>query len=387
MEEFTAEKIELLKNTNLKLNIYDNLTIERNRNLIVVYTPPKVGSTSLVSSLRLYLSTKYTIVHLHNEKILKLLFGIDGITINEIIRFNRLLGKNVYVFDIFRTPIEHKISVFFQDITDHFNNTEENINKYNVSKLIRRFNNIYCHLKKKDYYKDVYDIDFPVSFDFEKKYVKVEKENIKYIKLRLNDSFVWQNIIREILNEEVKIIKDYETEKKKIGEIYRIFMNEYKIPANYFEEEMQNLNYYMQEGEIEEYKEKWSLKRINENYEGYSSSEYKLYLEISAENNSIITIESEHYTDIGCPCNSCKRKREEIKDKIENGVENIDTKVEHNIAEIKRDMMSDYISKKKSIMSKVCEEVARNEMLKNEEKKKRKSAIIRNGMRSMVGMR
>ena len=386
MEEFTAEKIELLKNTNLKLNIYDNLTIERNRNLIVVYTPPKVGSTSLVSSLRLYLSTKYTIVHLHNEKILKLLFGIDGITINEIIRFNRLLGKNVYVFDIFRTPIEHKISVFFQDIKDHFNNTEENINKYNVSKLIRRFNNIYCHLKKKDYYKDVYDIDFPVSFDFEKKYVKVEKENIKYIKLRLNDSFVWQNIIREILNEEVKIIKDYETEKKKIGEIYRIFMNEYKIPANYFEEEMQNLNYYMQEGEIEEYKEKWSLKRINENYEGYSSSEYKLYLEISAENNSIITIESEHYMDIGCPCNSCKRKREEIKDKIENGVENIDTKVEHNIAEIKRDLMSDYISKKKSIMSKVCEEVVRNEMLKNEEKK-RKSAIIRNGMRSMVGMR
>ena len=41
------------------------------KNYIFIYTPPKVGSTSLVSSLRLALCHKYKIIHIHNDIMLE----------------------------------------------------------------------------------------------------------------------------------------------------------------------------------------------------------------------------------------------------------------------------------------------------------------------------
>ena len=132
---------------NKSLSISDDLNIEKNRNIIFVYCPPKVGSTSLVSSIRLYAANKFTVIHVHNEMMISILCGIKDITINEIIEYNRSLGKNVYVIDIYRSPIEQKISLYFEEIaTIHFNTTEEHINKMNPQCLINRFNNIFPYL-------------------------------------------------------------------------------------------------------------------------------------------------------------------------------------------------------------------------------------------------
>ena len=46
-----------MNEVNKKFNLGDDLNIEKNRNLIFIYCPPKVGSTSLVSSIRLYATT------------------------------------------------------------------------------------------------------------------------------------------------------------------------------------------------------------------------------------------------------------------------------------------------------------------------------------------
>jgi len=128
-------------------------------NVIFIYTPPKVGSTSLVSSIRISAANKYSVLHIHDEVMLNVLTGCSNISINEIIHYNKKIGKNVFVIDIYRTPIERKISEYFEKLScHHFNNTDENLNNYNIKKIINRFNKLFPHLASQDYFHSVYNI-------------------------------------------------------------------------------------------------------------------------------------------------------------------------------------------------------------------------------------
>ena len=144
------KKINEIKQANDKIfNSISNKTETKN-NIIFVYTPPKVGSTSLVSSLRISLSKTFSVIHIHDEIMLNFFTGIQNITINEIIQYNKYIGKNVYVIDIYRTQIERNISEFFEKLAcHHFNNTEENINNYEINKIMNRFNSIFPYLPYK----------------------------------------------------------------------------------------------------------------------------------------------------------------------------------------------------------------------------------------------
>lgn len=77
-------------------------------NYIFVYTPPKVGSTTLVTSLRVSLNKSYNTIHIHDEVMLSVLTGINNVRINDIINYLARKGKNVYVIDVYRTPVERK---------------------------------------------------------------------------------------------------------------------------------------------------------------------------------------------------------------------------------------------------------------------------------------
>ena len=200
---------EKMKDINARLGIQDDLTVEKNKKLIFVYCPPKVGSTTLVSSLRLSASNKLTILHLHNEIMLKVLYNITDVTINEIIQYNKQLGKKIYVIDIFRTPIEHKMSSLFENIdTFHFNTTVEYLKTYDIKKIISRFIKLFPHLAPSDHFKDKYGIVVPEKFDFERKYLLVEKDGVSYIKLRLKDSNSWVEILRKILHIDIFLVND-----------------------------------------------------------------------------------------------------------------------------------------------------------------------------------
>ena len=320
---------------NKKLNINDDLNIEKNKNLIFIYCPPKVGSTSLVSSIRLYTANKFTVIHLHNETMLNVLGNIKDITINKIIEYNKSLGKNVVVIDIYRSPIEQKISLYFEEIaTIHFNTTEEHINKMRVTNSIHRFNNIFPYIETGDHFKNVYNIgfDYTIPFDLNKKYILKEVNGIKYIKLRLKDSLVdWSRILKDILNIDIKIIKDYETENKAIKDAYIIFKQQYLIPNNLFEliKNDYALKYYYSEQERNEYINMWSAKNTN-SFTSYTVPEYNLYRSISNENIGYNVLQSNHYMDTGCTCRACNYKRTNIIQKINNGEQNTE-KIIHEV--------------------------------------------------------
>jgi hypothetical protein len=351
MSEIQNEKMKVI---NARLGIQDDLNIEKNRKLIFVYCPPKVGSTTLVSSLRLSASDKLTILHLHNEIMLKVLYNITDVTVNEIIQYNKQLGKKIYVIDIFRTPIEHKMSSLFENIdTFHFNTTVDCLKTYDIKKIITRFNNLFPHLAPSDHFKDKYDIVVPEKFDFERKYILVEKDGVNYIKLRLKDSNSWREILHSILGVDIFLVNDYETDSKTVKDVYTNFKNNYRIPQNLLEniKNSQSLSYYLNEEERNEYVQNWQNKSIDENHIPYTVDEYNLYNKVTLENHHMSEIQIDHYMDCGCVCVACERKRRFVFEKVKRG-ENTKERIIHE--ETKQQYITEKVNTiKNKVMSKI----------------------------------
>ena len=306
--------IENNENELISANTKLNITKDK---IIFIYTAPKVGSTGLVSSFRIFALNSYDMIHIHDDKMLEILGNITTISVNDIIEYNSRIGKKVYVIDIYRNPIERKISAFFEKISSyHFNNSEQNINRYNVNKVIKRFNNIFPHIANGDHFIDKYGINdlLPEVFPYNKKYLLIEKNNIKYIKLRLKDSDEWERILSLIFGQTICSIRDYQTENKIIKDLYRNFNETYHIPENYLNEIMQNkyFNYYYSDEEKQQYFNKWILK-IGPSNNPYNEEQFKIYEEISIENCRVDNIQVHHYIDDGCSCNACVIKRNRIK--------------------------------------------------------------------------
>jgi hypothetical protein len=299
-------------------------------NFIFIYTPPKVGSTTLVTSLRISLGNSYNIIHIHDDLMLNVLTGINNVSINDIINYISRRGKNVYVIDVYREPIERKMSEFFEKISCyHFNNNEENINNYKISRVTDRFNKLFPHLAKEEHYFDKYNIKHPIAFNFEKKYTLQVINGVQYVKLRLMDSKEWGRILSEILHSDIVIINDYRTDQKGFAELYSKFKNEYSLPFNYFEliKNCKYFNFYFSEEERNSYLEKWVNKLCNE-VVSYTKNEYNFYISICLENQFYGDIQPEHYLDSGCKCRCCSLKRKEIFFKAKRG-EIIKEKIRH----------------------------------------------------------
>jgi hypothetical protein len=323
------EKLKLLIRANELLHINNT---QHNR-LLFVYSAPKVGSTSIVSSLRLFGLEKVDTIHIHDEAMLQVLGHIKGITINELILFNKYLGKDVYVINIYRNPIERKISSFFEKIGSyHFNTTDQNVNKYNVEKVINRFNNIFPYIETSDHFIDKYNITIPECFNYQQKYLLVKENDITYISLRLKDSVYWGTILTNIFGFNIRIVKDYESTNKPIKDIYNLFKQNYKIPINFLDEiiNCKYLKYYYSSDELKEYYNEWNLKSTSLK-NSYTQDQYRVYQDITLENTCFDKIQLDHYMDEGCGCKACSLKRLEISSKIMRGIY-VNAKIIHNEA-------------------------------------------------------
>ena len=311
-------KIQKLNEANNLLNINRH---PQNNKLVFVYSAPKVGSTSIVSSLRLFGIDKLNVIHIHDEEMLKVLAHITDVTINEIILFNKYLKKDVYVINIYRSPIERKISTFFEKIGSyHFNNTDELVNNYNITKVINRFNNIFPWINVSDHFIDRYNINIPQSFDHQNKHIILVDDNIKYITLRLNDSNEWGRILTNIFGFNICTIKDYESSNKPINHLYNQFKIHYKIPINLLNEILNDkyLNYYYSDSDKQNYYNEW-LNKSTTSRNSYTFEQYQLYEELTIENSHIDIIQLHHYFDEGCTCKACNIKRHDAKITILNG--------------------------------------------------------------------
>ena len=308
--KFDLSKIELYKRVNRQ--IYLDTRIQ---NLIFVYCPPKVGSTSLVSSLRLSLNDTFTITHVHDETMMRIVSGIENITIQEIIEYNAYINKNVFVIDIYREPLERKMSEYFGKLSAyHFNTTDKNISTYSIDRIIERFNLIFPHIANEDHFHEKYNIcdtEKNTQFDFEKKHICVkQKNNLLYLKLRLRDASMWPEILEQYIGKKIIMIRDYERNKLPLANLYNIFKQKYKIPGNFINiiEQDQQFQTYLSPHEQNHYLTSLRCKHTDP-YTSLSNDEYIIYHKITDANQSRLDIETDHYFDEGCRCHDCNKMR------------------------------------------------------------------------------
>ena len=324
-------------------------------NYIFIYTPPKVGSTTLVTSLRVSLGKSYNTIHIHDEIMLSVLTGINNVKINDIIHFLSNQGKNVYVIDVYRTPVERKMSEFFEKISPyHFNNTTDKISKYSIKRISDRFNKVFPHIENGDHYFDEYEINEPIiDFNFEQKYSLQEINNTKYIKLRLCDSNLWSSILSNIFKLDIVMIHDYKTEDKPIGDLYNKFKKEYKLPSNYLDiiKNDKYFNFYYNELERNNYLNNWKNKLSNP-FIPYSKSEYDFYINLCLENQYINDFDIDHYIDNGCFCLFCSERRKEIYFKAKAGEKRFEKIIHRDvIIDVKNEKIKELNKKIKSVIN------------------------------------
>jgi hypothetical protein len=249
----------------------------------------------------------------------------------DIIHFNASIGKRVFVIDIYRTPLERKMSIFFENLACfHFNNKEENVNTYDLNKLMHRFNCLFMHIGNEDYFQEKYGLTDlgNFEFDFDKKYlINTVKKNITFIKLRLQDFDQWSAILSSLLNIDMVMIQD----NKETSDLYHRFKKEYKVPMNFLEwikDSDTHFLVYNSEEERKHYLDKWNRQCTERFLSGFTKEEYNFYLQISKENQWQNIIQKDHYLDFGCVCYHCIVKRREIKDALKRG-EHVSTRIVH----------------------------------------------------------
>lgn len=227
------------------------------------------------------------------------------------------------------------MSSFFENIdTFHFNTSIENLKTYSIDRLVKRFNYLFPHLVTGDYYRETYNIptEQNTQFDFENKYLLTEHNGITYVKLRLQDSRAWRDIFKKLLQMDIYIVSDYETDNKNIivKEVYKNFKTNYKIPKNFIHtiKNSPQFLFYNDINERNEYLKTWEEKSTTEDFTPFHSEEYNFYNKISMDNHHMNEIQDQHYIDCGCTCIACNRKRNILLEKAKRG-EKINDKIIH----------------------------------------------------------
>jgi hypothetical protein len=232
----------------------------------------------------------------------------------DIINYNESLGREIFVFDIYRDPIERKMSEFFGKLASfHFNAEINEIENYCMERLSKRFNNIFPYIGKDDHFLEKYVPifnDIPKRFDFSKKVLHIKKNNINFLKIRLRDYENWNNILSPILKINIYPIVDNRRVTLELKDLYTKFKNEYKIPTNLFDlvKNDKSFTYYLSPEEGFNYVKKYK-NRLTSDCEHFSIEQYNAYTFVSSENQKNIDIESDHYFDEGCQCDYCQQIR------------------------------------------------------------------------------
>jgi hypothetical protein len=225
---------------------------------IICLTGGKCGSSTLN---RTFILNGYKSIKVHYKADFIEQFKYDGLI--DLIN-NSSRTKKIYLIDSYRTPIERKISSFFENIHHHVPNyldksTEELIDIFNKKyiKHIEEYNSINPIMLE-------YGLELFDTFDFNKGYVIKEKNNIVFIKILFSDIKKWDIILSNILNKKIIIYNCNISSNKNYYSLYEEFKIKYKVPKSYLNDLKNNVDFNIFNTKIqqEKYIDKWSLNSI-----------------------------------------------------------------------------------------------------------------------------
>lgn len=241
--------------------------IDRNKNkFIYIYCGGKCGSSTLAKTFECngynsfvthdnYFYTKYQ--RTSNNSPLTIFNAIEE-SCNKY--------DNIYFVDSYRTPIERKISAFFQNIAFFI----PDYNELPVQSLINYFNtNVLVSWENQHSIDEIlvhFNIPLFKEFDFEKGYNIVNQKcsngtNKIFIKLLFKDIKSWDKILTEIMGENIIMHNENLSENKSIHKLYTEFIKQYKVPKYYLDNFVicdEHFKIYTSKNEKEKYINHWT---------------------------------------------------------------------------------------------------------------------------------
>lgn len=228
---------------------------------VYVYCGGKCGSSTLHTT---FVNNNYDSMHVHGNSHYQS-FCKDPSTIFEHLDITCKKHERVYVIDSYRTPIERKISSFFQNITHHL----PNYRTLSIQDMIAWFNdNFIFHHEEYHSINEAltyYNLPLFTKFDFTKRYNIMQYKNITFIKILFNHIQNWENILSQIFQKKIIMHNDNLTKNKETYGLYKKFKQLYKVPQTYlYNALLQDAEFkiYNSQTEQTKYIRMWSQKSI-----------------------------------------------------------------------------------------------------------------------------
>jgi hypothetical protein len=208
-------------------------------------------------------------LHTHSNEEFKLNYNNCG-NIHDLILTNSAFHNKIYIIDSYRTPIERKISSFFQNINIDFPDYASK----SMHELMIYFNYQYIYnVDPKQNNEDYHPIDELLEdmgiqefsdFDFRKKYCVIKHKNLIFIKLRFQNIDKWEEILSEIMGTPITLHSDNFSETKSYYTLYQKFKKEYVVPKTYLESLKTNMAFikYNSPNERSQYINYWASRSI-----------------------------------------------------------------------------------------------------------------------------
>jgi len=222
---------------------------------IYIFCGGKCGGTTLAKTFTL---NNYKTIHLHGFDYVGLYSSdIDILNIHDTMDSCK---EDIFIIDVYRTPIERKISGFFHNIDLFLPNfkmmtIEDIIDFFNISYLIENEN---AH--PIDEALTYYNVPLFTEFDFGKKYNIIKQSNKIFVKLLFKDIHNWDTILSEIIGKQIIMYNDNLTINRDIGSLYEAFKLKYKVPKNYLNMLDNEFKIYNTIEDQDNYIKKWSEK-------------------------------------------------------------------------------------------------------------------------------
>jgi hypothetical protein len=191
---------------------------------VYIFCSGKSGSSSLHETLKVHFES----IHIHSDVEFRATQPYAGYSsVFELVEHSIKEYDTVYFIDVYRNPIERRISSYFQHSTlesCNYNNyiaTEKDLDSQlafieNYSSIAEVFNH--------------FELSNFSAFDWDRGYNIKKHRNIVFIKLRFADIHLWGQYLSSIFGRQIEMVTSNLTKEKANAELYEIVRNKYKIP-------------------------------------------------------------------------------------------------------------------------------------------------------------
>jgi hypothetical protein len=208
-----------------------NRKYKLNRNLnfnVYVYCSGKSGSMTLYQT---FLKNGFYPLHVHGFSYF--LEHVPESVLNpnlfNVIEQSMENNEQIYIIDSYRTPVERKISSFFQNYHGNMSDSKENIES-----VFQQLDDKIVDLENYDAINEImsyFKLPLFSVFDFNKRYNLLQHKNITFIKLLFSDIKHWDTILSEIFGKKIVLESENFSDDKQYKHLYNIVKESYHIPA------------------------------------------------------------------------------------------------------------------------------------------------------------